>query len=152
LYATLGRLSRAGLAVSRAVEQTGRPDKQVFRITPEGSDRLHAWLAVVDGRETEATWLKMFVGGLMSVDLVIAHVESYRAAALERLAVYAEIDKTNTRRAYDYFHYALLEHGIAHARTTVRWADAYLRELRESPDAERAVTAAARIRGALAPH
>ncbi len=107
---------------------------------------------MVDGRQTEPTLLKMFVGGLMSVELLIAHVESYRDAALERLTVYAKIDVTNTRRAYDYFHYALLEHGIAHARTTVRWADAYLRELRESGDAERALEAIARVRGAIAAH
>jgi DNA-binding PadR family transcriptional regulator len=152
LYATLRRLAGSGLAVSKRVEQAGRPDKQLFRITATGSERLHDWLAVVDGRETEATLLKLFVGGLMPVELYTEHVEPYRAAALERLSVYEEIEPTNTRRAYDYFHYLMLEHGIAHARTTVRWADGVLRELRESGDAERAVTAAARIRGALAPH
>jgi PadR family transcriptional regulator, regulatory protein AphA len=130
LYATLRRLDRAGLAVSRVEPQTGRPDRQLFKITAAGRDALQRWLEHVDGSETQATRLKIFVGGLMSRELLVRHVDAYRTDALERLEVYAEIEKTNTRKGHDYFHHLLLRYGIAQAETTVAWADGVLRELR----------------------
>jgi DNA-binding PadR family transcriptional regulator len=130
LYATLRRLDRAGLAVSRTVPQERRPDRQLFRITPAGRERLDRWLAHVDGSDVQATRLKIFVGGLMPRELLVSHVEALREDALARLEVFAGIDRTNTRRGHDYFHYLLLRYGVEHAETTVRWADGVLRELR----------------------
>ena len=130
LYATLRRLDRAGLAVSRTVPQTRRPDRRLYRMTPLGHESLERWLEHVNGSEVEATRLKIFVGGLLSEELLIRHVEAYREDAVERLELYAGIEKTNTRRGHDYFHHLLLRYGIDQAETTVRWADGVLRELR----------------------
>jgi DNA-binding PadR family transcriptional regulator len=130
LYATLRRLDRAGLAVSRTVTQEGRPHRQLFRITPAGRESLDRWLEHVDGSDVQATRLKIFVGGLMPRELLVRHVEALRDDAIARLEVFAGIDRTNTRRGHDYFHYLLLRYGIEHAETTVRWADGVLPELR----------------------
>jgi PadR family transcriptional regulator AphA len=130
LYATLGRLDRADLAVSRTVPQARRPDRRLYRITPRGRESLERWLEHVDGSEVEATRLKIFVGGLLPNELLIRHVEAYRADARERLELYAEIEKTNTRTGHDFFHHLLLEYGVAQAETTVTWADGVLKQLR----------------------
>jgi DNA-binding PadR family transcriptional regulator len=130
LYATLRRLDRGGLAVSRTVPQERRPDRQLYRITRPGQEALHRWLEHVDGTDVQATRLKIFVGGLLPGELVVRHVEACRADAVERLDLYAEIEKTNSRTGHDYFHHLLLRYGIAQAQTTIDWADAVLRELR----------------------
>ena len=149
LYATLRRLTGAGLAVGRQVAQPGRPDKQLYRITPEGIQALDRWLATVEPQAEERAWLRMFQGGLMPLETLVAHVEQYRADTAARLQLYRDIEPTNTRRAHDYFHYLMLRHGITRAEATLRWADEVLEELRTSPDARRAAeeTAPWRTRG-----
>src|SRR5918996_6591185 len=51
IYAVLPRLVRAGLARSRHVTQSGRPDKQVYRITKKGRDALRDWLETSEDSE-----------------------------------------------------------------------------------------------------
>jgi PadR family transcriptional regulator, regulatory protein AphA len=138
LYTTLRRLTSAGLAVGRQVAQSGRPDKQVFRITPEGTEAVERWLDTVEPGADERAWLRMFQGGLMTLETLIAHVEQYRADVAARLQLYRDIEPTNTRRAHDYFHYLMLRHGITRAEATLRWADDVLHELRTSPEAREA--------------
>jgi DNA-binding PadR family transcriptional regulator len=138
LYTTLRRLTSAGLAVGRQVVQSGRPDKQVFRITPEGAEAVRRWLDTVEPEAEERAWLRMFQGGLTTLETLIAHVEQYRADVAARLQLYRDIEPTNTRRAHDYFHYLMLRHGIVRAEATLRWADEVLEELRTSPEARRA--------------
>jgi DNA-binding PadR family transcriptional regulator len=138
LYTTLRRLTSAGLAVSRQVVQSGRPDKQLYRITVEGTEAVDRWLATIEPQAEERAWLRMFQGGLMELETLVAHVEQYRADTAARLQLYRDIEPTNTRRAHDYFHYLMLRHGIVRAEATLRWADEVLEELRTSPDAQRA--------------
>ena len=138
LYTTLRRLTGAGLAVSRQVVQSGRPDKQLYRITEEGTEAVDRWLATVEPEATERAWLRMFQGGLMPLETLIAHVEQYRADTAARLQLYRNVEPTNTRRAHDYFHHLMLRHGIVRAEATLRWADEVLEELRTSPEARRA--------------
>ena len=44
LYAALPRLVDEGLAQSRLVSQSSRPDKELYRITRDGRRALDAWL------------------------------------------------------------------------------------------------------------
>src|SRR5258706_467188 len=48
LYAVLPRLERAGLARSRAVRQSARPDKRLYAIAPPGRRSLDAWLESIE--------------------------------------------------------------------------------------------------------
>jgi DNA-binding PadR family transcriptional regulator len=130
LYALLPRLVRDGLAESRRVEQERRPGKQLYRITEEGRRALDEWLGTVEPGAREATWLRLFVGGLTSHEVLIRQAEQYRRDAEERLALYREIEPTNTRRGHDYYHYFLLRLGIERAEHDIRWADWVLAELR----------------------
>jgi DNA-binding PadR family transcriptional regulator len=45
LYHYLKKLAKAGCITTRVERQSGRPDRQVHRITPEGNAALHAWIA-----------------------------------------------------------------------------------------------------------
>lgn len=44
LYHYLKKLAKAGYIATRVEHQTGRPDRQVHTLTPEGNDALRAWL------------------------------------------------------------------------------------------------------------
>ena len=130
LYALLPRLARDGLAESRHVAQERVPDKTVYRISAEGRRALDEWLETLEPGAREATWLRLFVGGLTTDDVLIRHLEQYRADAEERLALLREIEPTNTRRGHDRYHFFLLCFGIERAEHDVRWADWVLEELR----------------------
>jgi PadR family transcriptional regulator, regulatory protein AphA len=130
LYALLPRLVRDGLAESRRVTQERRPDKQVYRISTEGRRVLDEWLETVEPGHSDAFRLRLFVGGLTSHDVLVRQVEQFRRDAEGRLALYREIEPTNTRRGNDYYHYFLLRLGIERAEHDLRWADWVLEELR----------------------
>jgi DNA-binding PadR family transcriptional regulator len=130
LYAVLPRLVRDGLATRRDVAQAGRPDKQLYRLTPQGKAVLDAWLAEVVPGDRDRLELKIFVGGLVPTDVLIAQVEQYRADAQAFLDELRAIEPTNTREGHDRYHGYLLDLGIATVRSQVRWADAVLADLR----------------------
>src|SRR5262249_35791052 len=115
LYATLRRLARAGLVQSRRVEQETRPDKQLYRISRDGRRALGAWLERIEPGATDTFFLKLFVGGLTGPDVLLEHVDQFRADTEERLARYREIEPTNTNTGHDWFHRHLLRLGIARA-------------------------------------
>lgn len=130
LYAVLPRLVRDGLATRRDVAQAGRPDKQLYRLTPEGKAVLDAWLAEVVPGDRDRLELKIFVGGLVPTDVLVAQVEQYRADAQAFLDELRVVEPTNTREGHDRYHGYLLDLGIANTLAQVRWADAVLADLR----------------------
>jgi DNA-binding PadR family transcriptional regulator len=130
LYAVLPRLVADGLASSREVAQRGRPDKVLYRLEPAGRAVLDAWLAEVVPGDAAAIQLKVFVGGLVPRETVVAQVEQYRRDAAERLAELRRIDATNSRTGNDRFHGYLIDLGVAGAETSIGWADAVLADLR----------------------
>ena len=133
LYAVLPRLERAGLARSRVVAQSSRPDKRLYAITRPGRRSLDAWLETVEPGATEDFYLKLFVGGLTTPDVLVEHVDQFRADTEARLAIYREIEPTNTNTGHDWFHRHLLRLGIANAEFELRWADSVLRALARAP-------------------
>ena len=133
LYAVLPRLERSGLARRRVVAQASRPDKQLYAITRAGRRALDAWLETVEPGATESFWLKLFVGGLTSTDVLLEHVAQFRADTAQRLATYREIEPTNTNTGHDWYHRHLLRLGIARAELDLAWADRVARALRRGP-------------------
>ncbi len=45
IYRTLARLADQGWAEIEVVEQSQRPDRKVYHLTPTGHEELHRWLA-----------------------------------------------------------------------------------------------------------
>jgi len=94
---------------------------------------LDAWLETVEPGATEDFYLKLFVGGLTTPDVLVEHVDQFRADTEARLAIYREIEPTNTNTGHDWFHRHLLRLGIANAELELRWADSVLRALARAP-------------------
>jgi DNA-binding PadR family transcriptional regulator len=103
LYATLPRLAKSGLVESRAVAQTARPDKQVYRISAAGRDSLAEWVRGVEPGARDTFFLKLFAGKLTTPDVLVEHVRQFRADTEARLAVLREIEPTNTNCGHDWF-------------------------------------------------
>jgi PadR family transcriptional regulator, regulatory protein AphA len=129
LYTLLPRLVADGLAASRSVPQTARPDKELYALTAAGRAALDAWLETVVPGDEAAFQLKLFVGGLTTHETLRRHVEQFRADALARLAALEAIVPTNTRTGNDWYHGFLLDLGLARARGSVAWADDVLAAL-----------------------
>ncbi|MCA3556127.1 PadR family transcriptional regulator [Aestuariivirga sp.] len=51
IYPALTQLAGEGLVTVRAEEQSGKPDKKVYAITPKGKDALARSISVVPGRD-----------------------------------------------------------------------------------------------------
>jgi PadR family transcriptional regulator, regulatory protein AphA len=129
LYAVLPRLVRNGLARSRQIVQSHRPDKWLYELTAEGEEALQGWLESVEPGDERGFFLKLFVGGLTSHDVLRRHVEQYRADVAARLAELEAIEPTNTRTGHDWYHRFLLDLGLARMRQSLAWADDVLRAL-----------------------
>jgi len=133
LYAALPRLVKLGLAQSKAVAQSSRPDKQVYRLSPDGRAALDAWLETVEPGARDTFFLKLFVGGLTTPEVLLRHVEQFVADTEARLAEYRAIEPTNSNRGHDWFHRHLLQHALERADQELVWAHGVARALRRGP-------------------
>jgi DNA-binding PadR family transcriptional regulator len=136
IYAVLPRLVEGGFATTRRVAQERRPDKQVYRITKKGEQALLEWLEEpVQQRAGSRSpfLLKLFFGGRMSKEALVAHVERKREEAVKELAEYREIEERIRDDDGSYYGYVTLRWGLAQAEAWIRWADEILAELAERP-------------------
>lgn len=77
IYTTLARLERDGLVRKSEVEQSGKPDKYVYELTPEGRQALQEWFGepVPGSRLKDNFYLKLIsarLSGLADPRLLIA--------------------------------------------------------------------------------
>ena len=134
VYAVLPRLVEGGYATVRTVAQERRPDKQVYRVTSKGRVEFVRWLEEpVEPRpgRHDLFLLKVFFGGRMSREALVAHIERHRAYAAGKLAEFREIEQEIRDDESEYFGYVTLRSGLAQAEMWIRWADEILRELAE---------------------
>ena len=125
IYAILPRLVERGLARSSAVTQEKRPDKQLYRITPEGERALRSWLDARDeisGVRRDGLLLKLFFGAHGDLAALREQVDERRRRAETKLAALEEIERTIDKDG-DFFPYLTLLHGLEDARSTIAWAD-----------------------------
>jgi DNA-binding PadR family transcriptional regulator len=121
LYATLPRLARDGLAQKRG---------RLYRISKDGRAALDDWLETVEPGARETFFLKLFVGGLTTHDVLLDHVDQFLADTEERLGRLHAIAETNSNRGHDRYHRHLLVYGIERAEHELDWAERVARDLR----------------------
>jgi PadR family transcriptional regulator AphA len=129
LYAVLPRLVEAGLARRRFVRQQGRPDKQVYRLTPAGGRALRAWLADPSPRSLDELLLKVFFGKHVPAAVLLPQLELYREAERARLEEYRTIEREIANKPERRHGYLTLRYGLSFARSRLRWLDEALKEL-----------------------
>jgi PadR family transcriptional regulator AphA len=125
IYKTLPRLVSWGLARKREVEQRGRPDKALYKLTADGRQTLRRWLDEVEeepagGRAVFA--LKVFFCEFASAGTALAQLAAYRRFLTRRLERY-EVLRDEARRSGSIYPQLVLHHGITRVRATLAWID-----------------------------
>jgi len=95
IYPILRRLTADGFVRCRRETQRGKPDRQVYSITPRGREALRAWLGQPARSESfrSELLLKLFLGALMPVGTRLGHVGQFQKRQQALLQTYAEIDR-----------------------------------------------------------
>jgi PadR family transcriptional regulator, regulatory protein AphA len=125
IYKTLPRLVAAGLARRRDVEQQGRPDKALYRITREGRTALRRWLEEVEDEPASGRIvfpLKLFFCEFASAATARAQLAAYRRLLERRLERYESLRRGPHQLDSPYALH-VLEHGLARVRATLAWID-----------------------------
>src|SRR5262249_26472665 len=129
IYPILRRLAADGLIVGRRHAQRGKPDRHVYAITPRGLEHLRAWLAVPARPESfrSELLLKLFLGGLVSVETSLGQVREFGKRQDALLQTYAAIERGLRREhgRHPELPYWLmtLRYGQRRAAALRRWAD-----------------------------
>ena len=104
IYTTLKALAAGGLVTSELVEQQGRPNRRVYRLTDAGHAALDGWLREpVPDRFTKDEFLtKLFFCGQTDDSVALGHLEAHLDALYAQLAhmewVLREFGERPTRR------------------------------------------------------
>jgi DNA-binding PadR family transcriptional regulator len=125
IYRVLPRLVSWGLAESREVEQRGRPDKDLYRITDHGLDALRGWVERVEEEPSAGTsvfFLKLFFAAVAPPEAARGQLDAYRRVVERRLGELEEMERNLAPDATVYDQIAL-RHGIIRTRATLAWAD-----------------------------
>ncbi len=129
-YKVLPRLVEWGLAEGREVEQRGRPDKAIYRVTDAGLQALRAWIEDVEEEPSGGVGvfaLKLFLAGAASEQATAAQLSAYEAFLTRRLTAYEDM-QANLPDDEPVHSRILLRHGIVRTLATLAWA----REARET--------------------
>jgi DNA-binding PadR family transcriptional regulator len=129
LYPTLRELAEEALVTRRVEEQEGKPDRYVYRITPEGRQELQEWLT--DPAESEVPrselLLKLFFGAEVSTEASLRHVQRRREELEANLAVLGAIQEQlqSEKRTAPGLPYWLLtiRQGVLVDEALLKWCD-----------------------------
>jgi PadR family transcriptional regulator, regulatory protein AphA len=122
-YKVLPRLVEWGLAESREVEQRGRPDKAIYRITDDGVAALRSWIEHVEDEPSGGVGifaLKLFLAGASSEEATLAQLSAYEGFLTRRLAAYEDME-AHLPDDEPVHSRILLRHGIVRTRATLGW-------------------------------
>ena len=78
-------------------------------------------------------FLKVFLGGLTTPEVLLRHIAQFREDIEARLVVYRAIGRTNTNTGHDWYHRHLLRYGIERAEYELEWTARVTRALRRGP-------------------
>jgi DNA-binding PadR family transcriptional regulator len=129
IYVTLKRLEQDGLACSRDVEQTARPNKRVYELTPAGREVLRAWVEEPsDGlRIRDEFFMKLILAPMAGLAGQIALMNAQRGHYLGRMRKLAELradaDPADTPARL------LIEGAVLHLQADLDWLERCQEEL-----------------------
>ena len=92
IYPTLNRMREDGLLTMDVDYQEDRPNRKVYHITETGREEMHRWLQepVDVAPVRDAFLIKMFFGGKLEVEEMLAQLRRHLTLHQEQLAAYQE--------------------------------------------------------------
>ena len=137
IYSELRRLVSLGYATEQEVAQEGRPDKRVYAVTDTGRAALREWLESPDVEPDEfksPLLLKLFFGAETTRETLLGHLERMRARYEEELETYRTIERVIKHEPSLYYPYLTLRCGLRATRSSIRWIDETIEELKRRDD------------------
>jgi PadR family transcriptional regulator, regulatory protein AphA len=94
IYPILRLLTADGFVRRRHEAQRGKPDRQVYSITPRGHEALRAWLGQPARPESfrSELLLKLFLGAQVPASVSLDHVRQFRERQEALLTTYSELE------------------------------------------------------------
>jgi DNA-binding PadR family transcriptional regulator len=119
IYAVLPQLVDRGYATSREVQQVGRPNKQLYKITKAGRAVVQEWLEQPPTFEPERApmLLKLYFGDLLSPETLLAHIRHIRS---EAAALQKRLEQHPDR--HDVYADLAFKHTLEWLKSLTRWA------------------------------
>jgi PadR family transcriptional regulator AphA len=133
VYRELKRLVSIGLATERDVAQEHRPDKRIFKITPQGVSQFRSWL---ESSELEAEsirspfLLQLFFGSQIERGLLTSRIEKYREQSRAELQLLDNLGERLKRDTEQLMSYLALRAAALRKSASIAWAEEALTELR----------------------
>jgi len=141
IYPNLKKLAAAGFITSKAEKQKGKPDRNVYSITPKGRQRLARWLQLEPQPEVPRNelLLKIFFGAQTSPETLRGYVERMvenERAALQRFDLIGREIAKNTQYPDAPYWQIALRYGQSEVEAHLRWAEETLAALQKLVRAE----------------
>ncbi|GGM51101.1 PadR family transcriptional regulator [Longimycelium tulufanense] len=137
IYRALKRMEGLGWVSCEQVPQDGRPDKKVYRVSPDGRAELERWLAEPGepGAIRDALAVKLRGASLGDTDAVIAEIARHRDRHAQLLQAYLAIRQRDfpepDRLAGQQLHqYLVLRGGIRAEEGFIAWCEEALDAMR----------------------
>ena len=139
IYRSLKQMENQGWIASNIEQQSGKPNRKVYRITGEGKKELLHWLAEPpEELEMRHTLLvKVFFGRQLPPERLAEHLKNWREYNVNLLKQYETevmpiIQRQSEKACYaeDSNYWGLsLDYGIRHARMVIDWCDQALKDV-----------------------
>lgn len=128
VYRELAKLESQGLLTAETIQQSQRPDKRIYSVTPSGQQYLQDWIAqpAPVSPIKDDLLVKLFVGHLVPRSILLEELEQHRQAHLEQLATYEVITQkyfpeVNRLSPAGKFQYLTLRNGIHYEQAWLAW-------------------------------
>ena len=147
IYRSLKQMENQGWIASNIEQQSGKPNRKVYRITGEGKKELLHWLAEPpEELEMRHTMLvKVFFGKQLPPERLAEHLKNWREYNVNLLKQYETevmpiIQRQSEKSCYaeDSNYWGLsLDYGIRHARMVIDWCDQALKDMKKGQGKKR---------------
>ncbi len=146
IYRTLARITEQGWAEVEIVEQTNRPDRKVYHITPAGREELRRWLAgpIPTQEDHSGPLIQVFFAGQLSDEQLLEKFETVAAMMHMVLERYHQVPQVIDQYAQEFATpreafcwYLTLELGLKTMQAQIDWAESIIQRIRDHQIPER---------------
>ncbi|MGD9007071.1 MAG: PadR family transcriptional regulator [Desulfobacteraceae bacterium] len=139
IYRTLRTITKQGLAVSRTIQQIGRPNKKVYEMTSAGEDDLRRWLSdpLPPNEQRNAELVQIFFSGQISDADILTSLKRIREnlkaglAGLTSLETNSELFAKNTTSSRVHFFFEMTRQlGIQSAKLNLKWVEEVIAKIK----------------------
>ncbi|MGB3683303.1 MAG: PadR family transcriptional regulator [Rubrobacteraceae bacterium] len=132
IYPALKVLESGGMVRVREVVQSGKPNKKIYKITPEGEAYFRAQLRerpAEDGFRSEFL-MQLFFGQHQDSDRLLALLSEHRASREAKLGLLRGVEAT-VKDVADPYEMMCLRYGLTSYEATLSWLDETEAQVRE---------------------